>query len=342
MASFLIHLVVFTKLSIRNLLLRPSLSLLRLIILIRKPKITLCYDAINVRDGSGAQIQRIMAIYSLAKYLGLSYLHKPIEEVSIHPLDPHQSAQLYSEYLMRLNSVISIPSDSISLDFENKIVEPKLTFGRALRHISDHRESTGILIKLSDVYSLVDANTKIYQVAVTHIQSNIQREFAGLSSANENIVVHYRSVPGKFSTYPGESRTRQLEVKRLAKVLKRAIKKNRSAKSHVEIYTDAPEQDQRISVSKSQQNLWENTPGYDDGFLQLNGVDFRSELSAIGKEIMLHVGGDPLEALARMSGAKTLIISKSSLSYVASLLNKNQDIYSPFEFWHPVPKSVKF
>ena len=227
MASFLTHLAVFIKLSVRNVIKRPSLSLLRLIILIRKPKIALCYDATNVRDGSGAQIQRIMAIYSLAKYLGLSYLHKPIEEVSIHPLDPHKSAKLYHEYLIRLNSIITVPSDSILLDFENEIVEPKLTFGRALRHISNNRGSMSILLKLSDVYSLVDANTEMYQFAITHIQSNIQREFADLSSANENIVVHYRSVPGNFSTYPGEKRTRQLEVKRLAKVLKRAVKKNR-------------------------------------------------------------------------------------------------------------------
>ena len=342
MASFLIHLVVFTKLSIRNVIKRPSLSLLRLIILIRKPEITLCYNAINVRDGSGAQIQRIMAIYSLAKYLGLSYLHKPIEEVSIHPLDPHQSAKLYSEYLIRLNSVISIPSDSISLDFGSEIVEPRLTFVRVLKCIINNRDLSPKLIKVSDVYSLVDAKTEIYQFAITHVQRNIRREFTDLSSANENIVIHYRSVPGKFSTYPGESRTRQLEVRRLANVLKRAIKKSKCIKPYLEVYTDAPEQDQKIPVTKSQQDIWENTPGYENGFLQLNGVDLKSELSEISNEITLYVGGDPLAALARMSEARTLIISKSSLSYVASLLNKNRDVYSPFEFWHPVRKSKKF
>ncbi len=342
MASFLINLVVFTRLSIRNFIRLPSLSLLRVIIFIRKPKIALCYDAINVRDGSGAQIQRIMAVYSLAKYLRLTYLHKPIEEVSIHPLDPHQSPELYSRYLTRLNSVIAFPSDSISLDFQREITEPKLTFVKLLKHIVNNREPSSKLIRLSDVYSLVDTKTKIYRFAIAHVRRNIQTKFANLSPSDENIVIHYRSVPGNFATYPGESQTRQLEVKRLARVLKRAIKKRKSHKSPVVIYTDAPAQDQRIPVTQSQQVLWENTPGYENGFLQLNGLDLTSELSAISNDIELHVGGDPLDALARMSEAKTLIISKSSLSYVASLLNEHQDIYSPFEFWHPVPKSRKF
>jgi hypothetical protein len=189
---------------------------------------------------------------------------------------------------------------------------------------------------------LVDTKPKVYELATKYVENNIQQLFHNLSFENQDIVVHYRSVPRHFSTYPGESRTRQLEIERVKNVLKRAMKKSACRNPNINVYTDAPEKDKRIAVANFQQHIWEDTPGYENGFLTLTGLDTRHEFGLLGKEINIFVGGDPLETLVRMSRAKTLIISKSSLSFVASLLNRHQDIYSPLEFWHPVPGSKKF
>jgi precorrin-6B methylase 1 len=46
-------------------------------------------------------------------------------------------------------------------------------------------------------------------------------------------------------------------------------------------------------------------------------------------------GGSALDAIKRMADADVLIQSKSSLSYVAGILNKEGVVYYPPKFWHP-------
>jgi hypothetical protein len=54
-------------------------------------------------------------------------------------------------------------------------------------------------------------------------------------------------------------------------------------------------------------------------------------------DINVHSGGNPLEAIALMSKSDLLITSRSSLSYVAGLLNSSGTIVAADQFWHPNP-----
>ena len=204
------------------------------------------------------------------------------------------------------------------------------------------RTSSPILINIGDPYSIIDANPNIYNFARPIVLRNFDEIYELPKVDTEVIMVHYRSTPGNFATYNGESRPRQLDVMRLRKVLKRAINSSDVKSPTIKIFTDAPKSNMKVNVKESQISHWRNTPGYRDGYLELNGLDLEKELSNISSEIEVHIGGDPLEALANMLSAKVLIMSKSSFSYVSYLLNTRGKFFSPLEFWHPVKYSRKF
>lgn len=342
MVDFMILQVVHLKALLKNRLRTPILPLLRLLVSIRRPNLAFCYDAEVVNDGTGAQIQRVMAIYSLARYLNISYIHKSIKEVSIHPLDPHQTPELYLQYIGRLNSIVELPSSVIGEKSHQFVSEPNLTFIKLIKIIMNSKNSDLTVLFLSDVYSLVDTKVGIYCFAIDEIRTNIDKEYINSEVSNHEISLHYRSVPGGFTIYPGENRTRQLDTSRVAKVLKRVTNRQGGSDPRIKLFTDAPERNMRVPVANFQQHIWEETPGYENGFLYIEGINMREVFGSFSQRIEIIVGGDPINALVQMSRSKTLIMSKSSLSYVACLLNRNQDTYSPLEFWHPVPHSKKF
>ena len=83
-----------------------------------------------------------------------------------------------------------------------------------------------------------------------------------------------------------------------------------------------------------------NSPEFSSDHLLINGISDESFLRALPSDVSVSIirGGNPLISLAKMSSADTLIMSRSSLSYVAALLSSGNIIY-PKGFWHP-PKST--
>ena len=76
---------------------------LKLCCILLKPKIALTYWNTSKADGVGAQIQRILAIRSLASSLHLGYLHTEIKSLAIHPLDSYQNDNEMEVFLLKLN-----------------------------------------------------------------------------------------------------------------------------------------------------------------------------------------------------------------------------------------------
>jgi len=303
----------------------------------------LTYDNQYVCDGTGAQIQRLLAIYSLSKSLNLNYFHTPIKDVSVHPLDPHQSISQYKEYLDRLNRFADFPSDisSEGISGFNVIGIPNLKLKNLfmLICIKPRRKK---LIKLVDVYGVVDSAPSIYFFARKIIEPRIASRKFSSSESKTVVAVHYRSVPGDFSVYEGEGQTRQIQIDRVKGVISRALREFDKVEPELVVYTDAPSIDMVVKVFPNQEKLWEGTPGYSNGNLHLHGRDLLAAFSNVSPNINIVVGGDPLEAIIQMTRADILITSKSSLSYVPAILGTNNQVYAPIEFWHQIPGARRF
>ena len=105
------------------------------------------------------------------------------------------------------------------------------------------------------------------------------------------------------------------------------------------IFTDAPQEDLKFIPKNNQKVHWEGTPGFVEGNLYVRGNDLRKSFQSKGLGVEVVSGGDPIEAIAIMSQASYLIISRSSLSYVAGLLNRTGSVYYAADFWHPKPST---
>jgi len=343
MASTIRNSLTFFHLKVRFISRRPFFLLLCFLSRLIKPQMALTYDNQYVCDGTGAQIQRLLAIYSLSKSLNLNYFHTPIKDVSVHPLDPHQSISQYKEYLDRLNRFADFPSDLSSEEIVgfNVIGIPNLKLKNLLMLIciKPRRKK---LIKLVDVYGVVDSAPSIYNFARKIIEPRIALKKFSSSESKTVVAVHYRSVPGDFSVYNGESQTRQIQIDRVREVISCVIKDFPPGEPRLVIYTDAPPKDMVIDIFPNQEKLWEGTPGYSNGKLYLHGRDLLTEFSKVSPHIKIVLGGDPLEAIIQMARADILITSKSSLSYVSAVLGTNNQVYSPIEFWHQIPGARRF
>ena len=117
--------------------------------------------------------------------------------------------------------------------------------------------------------------------------------------------------------------------------------KDSFAVASIRVLTDSPLTNSVYTIQKDQIELWINTPGYIDGTLRIKGQDIAHDLEASGLSVEVTVGGDPIESLAILQSAKILIMSRSSFSFVAALLNPDGKIFYPPDFWHPKQKSWK-
>jgi len=315
---------------------RASLSLISPIIKRLSKRVYLRYDSELVHDGVGAQVQRIIAIAGLASYIQSNYEHSAISDVTTHPMDPFQESKQRFEFLERLNDHISptgncstAPSNSVSI----RVPSLKLTnlFSITLKSVLLRRN---YLVVTAEVYSIVDSLPFIYSYHRKFLHINFNDNLNKSSSGD--VCVHFRRGVGGMALYHNQTIPRELPVSYYLKVLKHV--KALESIDKLTVLTDSPLIDTIYKVNADQIDLWEKTPGYSGGALHIKGKDIRGDFQSLNLEIEVLVGGDPIASLGILQSAKTLVMSKSSFSYVAALLNVDGRIYYPAGFWHPRQK----
>jgi hypothetical protein len=301
---------------------------------------TLSYDPNLKKDGVGAQVQRILAIYSLSSFLGIDYKHRPIVDVAIHPLDPYKSEEDYMLFLERLNKYFQFPDSqsptkrkTVHTSIEN--ISLVKFFGLGIKGLF-----TGSRFEISMInpYKFVDLFPEMYRYSKAYFLQ-IHDESGNKSEArNKRIVVHYRQGVGGFVIQNGEKYPRELSIEFFLRAASCVLETQGSKNCVLEIYSDAPKQNLLFSPPNSQAYLWSDTPRFKDGVVEIIAAD----LSAFSKladtydiDVTFHHGGDALDAFIAMVTADVLILSKSSLSYIAGLLSPSQKVVYPKGFWHP-------
>ena len=290
-----------------------------------------------MKDGVGAQAQRLLAIYSLAKSLGVGYSHSPIEDVAVHPLDPYKSEQEYSSFLVRLNEYFSLPNMEIS----NKRELIRITFAE----LSQRRLLKQLLISIFsgnrfeiatvNPYLLVDLHPKIYEFARKDLISNKDSIREKETTDSKLVGVHYRQGVGGFVIQNGEKFPRQLEIDYFMKAINLSLPKSNFGKIGLRVFSDAPSSNTVFSPPADQMYLWQGTPRFVDGSIEVIAADLSAFGEIPGVDVEFMRGGDALDAIVQMRSMDVLILSKSSLSYVAAILAKNQEVIYPRGFWHP-------
>jgi hypothetical protein len=299
-------------------------------------RVYLSYDSESVQDGVGAQVQRIIALAGLASYIRSNYQHSPIRDITTHPMDPFQESKQRFAFIERLNNHIS-PTDNCSIAPRNsvpiKVLSLKLS-NLLLIILRSTLLRKNYLVVTAEVYSIVDTLPSIYSFHRNFLNINFIDHLN--KSLDGAICVHFRRGVGGMALYHNQTIPRELPVSYYLKALK--LEKSIAPIHKLNVLTDSPLIDTVYKVNADQIKLWENTPGYRDGALYIKGKDIRGDFQPLNLEIEVHVGGDPIVSLGILQNAKTLVMSKSSFSYVAALLNVDGKIYYPADFWHPRQK----
>lgn len=316
---------------LKVLILRFSHSAIRRLV----KNLYISYDSGAAVDGTGAQLQRLISVAALSHFFGLNFLPSKIKSFSVHALDPFQNDKDYLDQLIRLNQFLSFPN-MISNHPESgtkKIFISRLTIRRFLFEIFKQifKPNPRTLVVL-EVYPVSEFCPGIF----TDFGVRISESFQQIATVDGcHLVVHYRQGVGGNVIYPGQKIPRQIEFNKIVDVVSDLIRgSNVNLISQITILTDAPDTISFYTPPENQRPLWEGTPGYSDGIMTIQPMNF-SELHAITKVPILVIrGGNPLDAINVMASSDFLIMSKSSLSYVGALLNRKGVVYCPRSFWH--------
>jgi hypothetical protein len=301
--------------------------------------VVLSNDTTSKIDGTGAQIQRLICLHALSTELGLDFVQNPFVDVSVHPLDPFQDRLAKDAFVEQMNDLFELPSRSNVGPM--RIIDLKTLNAWSLLRITITalRDNEPIQLNVVEPYPITDAYPDI-AFRASHIFPKWENfaNFLVQEFQRPFVSIHYRQGVGGAVLYPGQKISRELPPTYFYKKLKELITEYESSPS-VYLFTDAPVSNITYKPDVQQHYQWDGTPGFMDGVMEIKGNDLSRFFQERNVEVKVHIGGNPLEAIAIMSKSNYLITSRSSLSYVAGLLNASGTIVASDGFWHPSPRS---
>jgi hypothetical protein len=316
--------------SIAELLLRPLFYLANSLIILE-------YDDTKKTDGVGAQLQRILGISALSSRYGFSYKSSKISNLAIHPLDPYKTQQELITFLDGLNAKFKIPSRGKYQDFNKHVQINALSLSK-LAQVSIEAIFTRkrILLSVVEPYPVLEIDPNFYLLAILQLTNYFQLQ---TSTKNEDsklkIVIHHRYGVGGMAVQKGELTPREMPINYFKECISYIVNKHGVENiSSIHVLTDAPRINLEFTPPDGQADLWENSPKFIDEKLQITGSNLDELFVFKGIPTNITSGGDPLAAIDEMATADYLIMSRSSLSYVGALLNRNGTVIYPALFWH--------
>lgn len=317
---------------------RILLQLVKFLLQFTPGKMSITYFSGDQFDGAGAQLQRLASIYALSKYLGIDFLKTPLSGVTVHPTDPFQTEYLYKQYLTRVGDFLQLDAvESNYLDPNCKTMNFSIISAVQLFKlvVLNTFQRNRIHLNVFQANSLIDAWPDLIPDFVRVNPSELKT--VSMDTGGINIAMHYRQGAGGFPVYPGQKLSRQVEIDIYARILRNCINKYSGQKSiRITVFTDSPSEETEFFPPEEQLSQWFGTPGFDGKKITIIPTDFEPINSFSSKQVSVSIqhGGDPLEAFKYMTQADILILSRSSLSYLAGLLNLNGTVYFPISFWH--------
>jgi hypothetical protein len=271
-------------------------------------------------DGAGAQLQRVYGIYALSRFLGLPYVHTPLKRIGYQGLTALENDSLNPNEQDKWNRVFTIPSD-IELP-ENTIV--KYVHSPTVENITRlkmeaEKENSFYLLRMLYPYDVTDKNPESYRCVrkispFKAVHSDIFRIAIHVRRGEEFAVESSRMLPNSYyiaSTMNVIGALRKLGIPFVCDLYTEVPSK---------AFLVTPEHQGIKGVSKITKPVL-----IDPKMNQLEDFDVIPNLRK-------RINGDPIEALEGMATADTLIISRSSFSYLAALFSEGIVIYFPF--WH--------
>lgn len=309
-----------------------------------KSRVTLTYDSASGKDGTGAQLQRVFGIYSIAKLFKIGYLHTEIENLTITPLDPFQDEKALNSYLIRMNEKFALPSSiprQTRFDRVHRI--SRLDLGHLIGFLLFSlitRKS--ILLQVQNPFPVIERSPKSYSNVRDYFSSHWIE--AVPSFKEKKVVLHIRRGSNGADLLDGELAPRMLPNAYYFAILNDIRNKHCQEDVALDliIITDVPRERFTYRPIEVQLPLWNAEPRFHNGSIEVWGESFEEFRLPGYREFEVIHGGDPIAAIDMMHKADFLVMSRSSFSYVGAILNSKGKVFYPPNFWHkPMPNWLR-
>ncbi len=196
-----------------------------------------------------------------------------------------------------------------------------------------------IILRVKDAYPFTNMNPGLY--SKMNFNEDVVGRFNDLEESQIDIRIHLRYV--NFAVGTERSLNPKYYFDSLDKIVKNLSEKSLSYQIslHCDFYETLPEFS-LSGISSDTQEYLEQIGVLDfdrnlDFEVIRNANRCRAEISAKYKNVRVF-NSDALTSLIAMANADYLILSKSSFSYIAGILNKKGSVVSP-DYWNPpLPK----
>jgi hypothetical protein len=303
-------------------------------------RIYITYDNQKKQDGIGAQLQRIFGLYAISQKFHLGYLHSPILETAEELAHNVTSIQEMQSLLDSVNSQYNFPSDEL-VEFDEEVYLHNLTITYLVKLlIKSSINRKKVLLRVCLPFGIMDKHPNWYECAGEYLRLNqLVRK-----SSDKKVVVHVRYGYKPIVGINQSSAPRFLPLSYYSDALKNILKQeNLGVDSQILVHTDIPSMS-GIWKPFQQTKLSElSSIGYDiqENALNFEGIDLRKEYFSEFPNVEIKYCAPILETLHDLITAGTLLMSRSSFSYIAGIVNENS-VYIPRSHGHAKLKRWKW
>lgn len=302
--------------------------------------VCLSFNNYKSKDGIGAQVLRIIEVYSLSKHFKMGFVNSPILQFDSNPGDNLNTPEDKLNFISELNDFLNLEDLSCKKTHNTR----QLNFSRVLR-LPGALSAYFILRKFLNYILnrhglLIINNPHSMTLRYPNIRSYFIQAFRNLTinSNNDDICrIHVHIMRGLVSKNILSNRFVPTSWYLSLLLPIQATLDHLGVKYEFTIHTNVHEGNRLWSpsgVSKESMTYLQDGGNKIDkkSNFTLNFEDFDTTLSQLKvKKIVTEL--NPLESWKLMQEADILVIGKSSFSFVGALLNQNAQVISPIGFY---------
>jgi len=252
----------------------------------------------SIHDGVGAQVQDIFSILVFAKHYNLTYIYAPFKKIDHNMGNDSKWVFKWNQFF----SLNKLGSAQTKLSFLRKLLTKKVVLSeQEIENFDINKYPENVIFICLNCHAFTEKKASfgdfvpiINEFRKCYGVSKYLKDAPSFSKSEINVAVHIRR--GDALKFP----ERILPNSYFVKILDKEIKKLGQKKYKVFIFSEGSEDDF-------------------DEFKKFKNLVFKLDAS-------------PFSSFNYLVKSDILIISKSSFSFVAGILNKNRVVYAPF--WH--------
>jgi len=273
----------------------------------------LTYDNSSLTDGAGAQIQRILSIYLVAKFYDVGYIHQGIKELSYQGVQCLEQNQGDPAQIPTYNALIELPSDPIDLGTNLQVFKIFDISEPILNEFKAQQKNTLLIIQFAG--TLVDSKPQILEQG-TPLTLGIRTRQPPIK-----IAVHVRR--GELFVVDSDRMLPNSYYVGCIEAL-RGVLGDLPHEFH--LYTE--QLSKPLVVSPSHHGICNRIAAPITVDPTATHLEDFAHLP-----IVYHINESPVETLKELASADVLLASRSSFSYVAGIL-KQGGVVLFHPFWH--------